>query len=98
LFPQTTYKRGSVLMKPGDVLVCCTDGILEACNSAEEEYGKERLAECIANNRTKTAQAIVDCVLAEVDAFALTGKYTDDKVLMILKMNEEGLVENAKIR
>ena len=98
LFPQTEYKRGSVLMKPGDVLVCCTDGILEACNLEEDEYGKERLAECIANNRKKTAQAIIDCVLAEVDTFAASGKYTDDKVLMILKMNEEGLVESGKIR
>jgi sigma-B regulation protein RsbU (phosphoserine phosphatase) len=97
LFPQSEYKRGSVLMKAGDVLVCCTDGILEACNAQEEEYGKERLAECIAQNRGKTAQGIVDAVLEQVNAFA-TGKYTDDKVLMILKMNEDGLVENAKIR
>jgi sigma-B regulation protein RsbU (phosphoserine phosphatase) len=98
LFPQSEYKRGSVLMKPGDVLVCCTDGILEACNREEEEFGKERLAECIARNQSKSAQGIVDAVLADVNAFAATGKYSDDKVLMILKMNEDGLISDAKIR
>ena len=98
LFPKSEYRRGSVQMKPGDVLVCCTDGILEACDHQEEEFGKERLAECIAQHQSKSAQGIVDAVLAEVNAFSKTGKYTDDKVLMILKMNESGLGENAKIR
>jgi serine phosphatase RsbU (regulator of sigma subunit) len=98
LFPQSEYKRGSVMLKPGDVLVCCTDGILEACNTHEEEFGKDRLAECIARNQSKSAQGIVDAVLAEVNAFAASGKYSDDKVLMILKMNEDGLVQDGKIR
>lgn len=98
LFPKTEYKRGSVMLKPGDVLVCCTDGILEACDENEEEYGKERMADCIARNQKKSAQGIVDAVLAEVNAFAAKGKYSDDKVLMIVKMNEDGLAENAKIR
>jgi serine phosphatase RsbU (regulator of sigma subunit) len=98
LFPKSEYRRGSVQMKPGDVLVCCTDGILEACDHNEDEFGKERLADCIARHQHKSAQSIVDAVLTEVNAFSRTGKYTDDKVLMILKMNEDGLVENAKIR
>lgn len=98
LFPRSEYRRGSVQLNPGDVLVCCTDGILEACNHKEEEFGKERLAESIARHQAKSAQAMVDAVLSEVTAFAKTGKYGDDKVLMVLKMNEDGLVENAKIR
>jgi sigma-B regulation protein RsbU (phosphoserine phosphatase) len=98
LFPKSEYRRGSVQMKAGDVLVCCTDGILEACDHKEEEFGKERLADCIARHQSKSAQAIVDAVLTEVNAFARTGKYGDDKVLMVLKMSEDGLVENAKIR
>lgn len=97
LFPTSDYRRGSVLMRPGDVLVCCTDGILEACNASEEEYGKERLAECIDRNRSKSAQGIIDAVFAELNAFS-TSRYTDDKVLMVLKMNEGGLLENARIR
>jgi sigma-B regulation protein RsbU (phosphoserine phosphatase) len=98
LFPKSEYRRGSVQMKPGDVLVCCTDGILEACDHKEDEFGKERLADCIMRHQSKSAQVIVDSVLAEVNAFSRTGKYTDDKVLMVLKMNESGLVESAKIR
>ena len=97
LFPAMEYRRGAAKLEPGDVLVCCTDGILEACNDDEEEFGKERLAAAVARNRMKNAQGIVDAVLAEVNDFA-TGKYTDDKVLMIMKVAEDGNVQTGRIR
>ncbi len=90
LFPHTEYERGSVKLRPGDVLVCCTDGILEAENSRHEEYGHERLAATVAHNRHKSAQAIVDAVLDEVQVFSLEGEHVDDKVLMIMKVNPDG--------
>jgi sigma-B regulation protein RsbU (phosphoserine phosphatase) len=90
LFPHAEYERGSVKLQPGDVLICCTDGILEAENSAHEEYGHERLAATVAHNRHKSAAAIVDAVLAEVIAFSREGEHVDDKVLMIMKVNPEG--------
>ena len=98
LFPSADYKRGSVALRPGDVLITCTDGILEACNAEEDEFGKERLAACVIENRQKNAQGIVDSVLSEVNAFAISGKYSDDKVLMIMKVNGDGLLEHAAKR
>jgi sigma-B regulation protein RsbU (phosphoserine phosphatase) len=97
LFPSVEYNRGSVGLAPGDVLVCCTDGILEAMNTQEEEYGTERLAECVARHRTKAAQAIVEAVLAEVDEFSRGGMHIDDKVLMIMKVTHAG-VETARAK
>jgi sigma-B regulation protein RsbU (phosphoserine phosphatase) len=96
LFPTTEYNRGSASLTPGDVLVCCTDGILEAMNAGEEEYGTERLAECVARHRSKSAQAIVEAVLAEVGEFSRGGTHIDDKVLMIMKVTDAGVVENAR--
>ncbi len=97
LFPAMEYRRGSTRLEPGDVLVCCTDGILEACNADEEEFGKERLAAAVARNRKKGAQGIVDSVLVEVNEFSATGKYTDDKVLMIMKVSEDSSMQTGKI-
>ncbi|HZR28682.1 MAG TPA: GAF domain-containing SpoIIE family protein phosphatase [Terriglobales bacterium] len=96
LFPTAEYNRGSASLMPGDVLVCCTDGILEAMNAQEDEYGNDRLAECVASHRTKPAQAIVDAVLAEVSEFSRSGTHMDDKVLMIMKVTQAGAVETAK--
>ncbi|HTC93419.1 MAG TPA: SpoIIE family protein phosphatase [Terriglobales bacterium] len=96
LFPTAEYNRGSASLTPGDVLVCCTDGILEAMNAQEDEYGTERLAECVASHRVKPAQAIVDAVLAEVSEFSRSGTHIDDKVLMIMKVTQVGVVETAR--
>jgi sigma-B regulation protein RsbU (phosphoserine phosphatase) len=95
LFPHAEYERGSVKLQPGDVLVCCTDGILEAENAQHEEFGHERLAATVAHHRQKSAQAIVDAVLADVRAFSRTGEHVDDKVLMIMKVNPDATLATA---
>jgi sigma-B regulation protein RsbU (phosphoserine phosphatase) len=43
LFPQMTYEEATVDLQSGDVLVAFTDGVTEALNTAEEEFGEERL-------------------------------------------------------
>jgi len=96
LFPTAEYNRGSANLSSGDVLVCCTDGMLEAMKDQDEEYGTERLAECVARHRTKSAQAIVDAVLSEVNEFSRSGTHIDDKVLMIMKVTQAGAVERLK--
>jgi phosphoserine phosphatase RsbU/P len=95
LFPHAEYQRGSVKLNPGDILVCCTDGILEAMNPNEEEFGNKRLAECIAKHRTKAAGAIIEAVLAEVAAFSKGGTHVDDKVLMVLKVNQDRTLDTG---
>ena len=97
LFPQTEYVRGSVKLATGDILVCCTDGIPEASNAAEDEYGAERLAACVLRHRSKSAAAIVDAVAADVVAFSRGGTHVDDKVLMITKVTKEGLVSSGNV-
>jgi sigma-B regulation protein RsbU (phosphoserine phosphatase) len=95
LFPDAEYNRGSAKLDPGDVMVCCTDGILEANNTADDEYGTERLAAAVAAHRTKPAQAIVDAVMTEVNAFSVGGKNIDDKVLMVVKVTADGKFQQA---
>jgi len=90
LFPEAEYSRGACQLNPGDVLVCCTDGVTEPCDETEDEYGTERLAQCVTRNRQRGAQAIVQAVLDDVAAFSAGGKHIDDKVLMVLKVTKSG--------
>jgi sigma-B regulation protein RsbU (phosphoserine phosphatase) len=96
LFPHSEYSRGSATLARGDVLVCCTDGILEAMDEKEDEYGVERLAACVARHRGKSAHAIVVAVIAEVNEFSKNGTHIDDKVLMVMKITKAGAVDSAK--
>lgn len=96
LFPTAEYERGSVQLHPGDILVTSTDGITEACNANDEEFGYERLAKCVTKHRHKTADQIIESVLSEVKEYSRDGVHVDDKVLMILKVTKDKTIEAAK--
>jgi len=96
LFPRSEYIRGQVRLQPGDVLVCFTDGVLEAspADDSENEFGVERLAEVVAETRHRTASEIVEAVLTEVARFS-GGHQSDDRVLVVMKVTSEGVVTQA---
>ena len=90
MFPSAEYSRGSAWLKPGDILVCCTDGIVESMDAQDNEFGSDRLAASILKNRHRSAQEIVDSVLVDVDEFSRDGTHVDDKVLMVVKVSDNG--------
>ena len=89
LFPQADFVRGSIKLEQGDVLACCTDGILEVSNDRDETYGANRLADLVRQNRDRSAQAIADAVLQEVSSYATASMNDDDKVLLVLKVTAD---------
>jgi phosphoserine phosphatase RsbU/P len=93
LFPQADYVRGSVKLEPGDVLACCTDGILEVSNEHDETYGAKRLADLIRRHREHSAQGIADAVLQEVSSYPTASMNDDDKVLLVLKVTADKIQE-----
>ncbi len=86
LFPSVKFERGHVQLNPGDVVVACTDGITEANNAQEEEFGKEGLVELVVRERHLSADEIVKAVLTEVDQFSRGGTHEDDRVILVLKV------------
>jgi len=96
LFPTAEYERGSARLNPGDILITSTDGITEACDANDDEYGYDRLAKCVAKHRQKNAEQIIESVLAEVKDYSKEGVHIDDKVLMVLKVTKDKSIEAAK--
>ena len=70
-------------------MVCCTDGITSIADEHGHEYGPLRLAERVRRNREKSAQAIVDAVLADVSGYSTASMNVDDKILMVMKVTFE---------
>jgi sigma-B regulation protein RsbU (phosphoserine phosphatase) len=68
-----------------DMLVIYSDGVTEATNPKEEEYGEDRLIELLRGNRGKPASAIVDAVKADVATWAAGSPPADDVTLVVLK-------------
>lgn len=84
LLPSFPYQQASVPLTTGDVLVAYTDGISEAMNAAEEEWGEDRLKQTVENCHGLSAQQILQRVFEAADAFVAGAKQHDDMTLVIL--------------
>jgi len=76
------YSETTVPLSPGSRLVFYSDGITEAVNEAEEEYGLERLA-CHVSNRNASAITVLD----DVRGFASGVSLSDDASVVFVGVN-----------
>jgi serine phosphatase RsbU (regulator of sigma subunit)/uncharacterized glyoxalase superfamily protein PhnB len=87
LFPEWSCSVEECMLRNGDVLALYTDGITEAFNSAEEEFGEQRLTELLRQHRELTAQAMLTAILDEVQQFSAQ-KQHDDITLIVAKCRQ----------
>jgi serine phosphatase RsbU (regulator of sigma subunit)/catechol 2,3-dioxygenase-like lactoylglutathione lyase family enzyme len=69
---------------PGDTLALYTDGATESFNPAGEEFGEQRLVECLMRHREQTAQSIVASIVADLQRFSSEEQH-DDITLVVAK-------------
>ena len=83
------FEQESVALHAGDVMVIYSDGVAEAMNAQQEQFGEERLIGVIKKNRRQDAQEIIEHILSAVKLH--TGDYPqyDDMTLLVLKRNEK---------
>jgi sigma-B regulation protein RsbU (phosphoserine phosphatase) len=82
LFEDWECALGRVNIAPGDLLVVYTDGVTEAVNQNEEEFGEARLAETAMAARTRGAEPVLRSVLDQVARFTV-GEQGDDLTLVV---------------
>ena len=82
LLPVSGFGTERLQTTPGDILLVATDGILEACNKNEEEFGLDRLKSAIENNAEAPLAEMAGRVLDAVRAF---GKQADDQTILIVR-------------
>jgi transcriptional regulator len=85
LLPDCSYEQGRVSLEAGDVLVAFTDGISEARNAAELEWGEERLTAAIQSNRALAARELIRHIMAEADGHVAAAPQHDDMTLVVLR-------------
>lgn len=88
LFRPSTYEQEEIQLFPGDLLVLFTDGISEAENQAEEEWGEEALIVTARRHRSLPPAEIITRILEDADAFASGAPQHDDMTLVVAKVCE----------
>jgi serine phosphatase RsbU (regulator of sigma subunit) len=83
--PDAKYESASVTLAPGDWLIIFTDGLVEAENARQEEYGETRLLSVIDSAATSTPSEMLKRLMAELDLFVGTTPQHDDVTCLLVK-------------
>ena len=82
-FTDSGYTERDVQLYSGDKLLLFTDGVNEARNTAGEEFGDQRLQECLRSYRGRNAAELRTRILHEVTKFC-SDNFEDDAALMVV--------------
>jgi sigma-B regulation protein RsbU (phosphoserine phosphatase) len=82
------YSEQGFDLYPGDTLALFSDGVTEAHDEQDNEYGEDRLAEFLRPIKQEPAETLVEKVFHELDLFAGSAPQYDDITLFIIKRTE----------
>ena len=84
MLDDATYDDEALTLEPGDRLYFYTDGVIEALDAHEAEFGRPRLLEAIASRRSLPLRAGLEAVAADVRAWC-GGRLKDDVSLLAVE-------------
>jgi sigma-B regulation protein RsbU (phosphoserine phosphatase) len=84
-FPFAKYDSSSLIMQPGDLLVCYTDGITEPENAYGEMFGEDRLMDLVKKHAHQADSEILRIVLDAVRGWTGTPELSDDMTLLLAR-------------
>ncbi len=87
----TSYAAVTDDLAPGDALVLCTDGVIEARNAAGDVYGDDRLRATIERACAEadgSADTVLRRILSDLQAFAGEGEQDDDQTVVVVIREE----------
>ncbi len=87
-FSGITYDAVTIPLTVGDAFVFCTDGIHEAMNETNAEFGAKRVIDVVSRHRHDSARGIVDAVFDAVRSFRGEAPQNDDMTAVAVKITQ----------
>lgn len=85
-FPTAEYQKAERSFETDDLVVFYSDGLTEAFNQKEEQFGEQRLLDLLEGAHQHTAEKIKDVLVQEVNNFSRGSIFWDDFTLVVLKV------------
>jgi sigma-B regulation protein RsbU (phosphoserine phosphatase) len=85
LFRPAQYKMGEVAIQHGDIFLGYTDGVSEAMNAADDEWGEENLVAEARGCNSMDPDTMIERIIAGADRFANGAPQHDDMTLIVAK-------------
>lgn len=86
VIPALVLEEQTVALEPGSLILMYTDGITEAFDADENQFGRERLEETVQHTYHISAQAVCDAVWEAVKTFSGTPAPHDDVTLVAVRL------------
>lgn len=86
IIANAAYKHGQTTVNPGDMLLIFTDGLIEAENDREEEYGEARMLEMVFNSSESSAADLIKRLMGSAEAFVGLAPQHDDITCLVMRM------------
>lgn len=83
--PITIFKESTSNLNDGDVLLLYTDGVSEARNSREEEFGEDRIIEILRKGSSLPLQDLLNLIEKTVEEFHGSSEYLDDFTMLAIR-------------
>jgi sigma-B regulation protein RsbU (phosphoserine phosphatase) len=83
--PYFTYEEATIPIKKNDIFIVYSDGITEAMNSSEEEFGEDRLIEVVGDNKKDSPEVLIEKILSAVSDHSGDEPQMDDMTLVVVK-------------
>ena len=90
LFDDADYDEFKFKMKPGDMFVFFSDGMLDARNRAGDMFGRRRVEEIVASCAAKSADCVVDSLFKAVAEHSAGVETFDDQTVVTIKVKDGG--------
>jgi sigma-B regulation protein RsbU (phosphoserine phosphatase) len=84
----TLYESGSAVLKPGDWLLIFTDGLVEATNLRDDEYGELRMLNVLNSGLEATPDQMLYRMMGDLDAFVGATPQHDDVTCLFVKVEK----------
>jgi len=85
MLPDTSYEEVVLALEPGDLLIAYSDGLTEATDAGDREFGMERLEALVSELRTQSPETVGQRLLTEVDRFLGESRLLDDLSIVVIR-------------
>jgi sigma-B regulation protein RsbU (phosphoserine phosphatase) len=84
IFENTTFEQGECRLGPDDSVLMYSDGIPDAINAFNHDFGEERIAQLWRKHGAGPTPAVLDRLMADVTTFSGSAPQSDDQTVMVL--------------
>jgi Stage II sporulation protein E (SpoIIE) len=85
LLPEAVYRQGQLPIRSGDLIVLYSEGLVEAMNSAGEEFGESRLTALLTESIGESPENICDSIMGAIRNFLGRNSAQDDLTCVVAR-------------